>query len=134
MRSTSTAVEWFKAIKNKVKCRCIKFDIAEFYPSISIGILDRSVSFAKSLIDIEGNIINTIKNARKSLLFDDRDNGSAIVHKTNGSKVDRLRKDIIRLFKDERMSTTIDTKLNYQATAINDQQPHFMLILWQNWV
>ena len=111
MRSTSTAVEWFKAIKNKAKCRCIKFDIAEFYPSISIGLLDRSVSFAKSLIDIEGNIINTINHARKSLLFDDRDNGSAIVHKTNGSKVDRLIKDIIRLFKDERMSTTIDTKL-----------------------
>ena len=34
-------------------------------------LLDRSISFAKSLIDIEGNIINTINHARKSLLFDD---------------------------------------------------------------
>ena len=42
-----------------------------YYPSISIELLDRSISFAKSLMDIEGNIINTINHARKSLLFDD---------------------------------------------------------------
>ena len=159
-RNTSTVIEWFKAIKNKVKCRFIKFDIAKFYPSISIELLDRSISFAKSLIDIEGNIINTINHARKSLLFDDsgawvkkngnplfdvtmgsldgaevcelvglyllnkikpllgsnnaglyRDDGLAIVHKANGPKVDRLRKDIISLFKDEGLSITIDTNL-----------------------
>ena len=63
--------EWFKAINSKKKCRFIKFDITEFYPSISIELLDRSITFAKSLIDIEGNIINTINHARKSLLFDD---------------------------------------------------------------
>ena len=40
-------------------------------PSISIELLDRSISFTKSLIDIEGNIINTISHGRKSLLFDD---------------------------------------------------------------
>ena len=70
-RNTSTVIEWFKAIKNRVKCRFIKFDIAEFYPSISIELLDRSNSFAKSLINIEGNIINTTSHPRKSLLFDD---------------------------------------------------------------
>ena len=69
-RSTSTIIEWFKAIKNKAKCRFVKCSIAEFYPSISIELLDRSVSFVKSLIDIEGNIMNTINHARKSLLFD----------------------------------------------------------------
>ena len=47
------------------------FDIAEFYPSISTELLDSSISFAKSLIDIEGKIIKTINHARKSLLFDD---------------------------------------------------------------
>ena len=159
-RNTFTVIEWFKATKYKAKCRFIKFDIDEFYPSISIELLDRSISFAKSLIDIEGNIINTINHARKSLLFDDsgawvkkdgnplfdvtmdsfdgaevcelvklyllnkiksllgsnnvgldRDDGLAIVHKANGPKVDRLRKDIISLFKDEGLSITIDTNL-----------------------
>ena len=69
-RSTSTIIEWFKAIKNKAKCRFVKFNIAEFYPSVSIELLDRLVSFVKSLIDIEGNIMNTINHTRKSLLFD----------------------------------------------------------------
>ena len=31
----------------------------------------------------------------------DRDDGLTIVHKANGPKVDRLRKDIISLFRDE---------------------------------
>ena len=37
--------------------------------------------------------------------------GLAIVHKANGPKVERLRKDIISLFKDEGLSITIDTNL-----------------------
>ena len=57
-------------IKNKAKCRIIKFDIAEFDPLIAMELLDRSISFAKSLIDIEANIISTINHAR-SLLFHD---------------------------------------------------------------
>ena len=52
-RNISTIIEWFKVIKNKAKCRFIKFDIADFYPSISIELLDRSISFATFLIDIE---------------------------------------------------------------------------------
>ena len=40
-----------------------------------------------------------------------RDDGIAIVHKGNGPKVDRLRKYIISLFKDEGLSITIDTNL-----------------------
>ena len=40
-----------------------------------------------------------------------RDDGLAIVHKANGPKVDRLRKDIISLFKYEGLSVKIDTNL-----------------------
>ena len=117
---------------------------------ISIELLDRSISSAKPLIDIERTVINIINHARKSLLFDDsgtwvkkdgnplfnvimssfdgaevceyvrlfllnkmepllstsnvglyRDDELAIVHKANGPKRDRIRKDIISLFKDE---------------------------------
>ena len=49
----------------------IKIDITEYYPSISTELLDRSTTFAKSLIDIEGKIINIINHERKSLLLDD---------------------------------------------------------------
>ena len=40
-----------------------------------------------------------------------RGNGLAIAHKANDPKVDRLRKDIISLFKDEGLSIAIDTNL-----------------------
>ena len=56
-KNTSTIIKRFKAIKNKPKCRFIKLDIAEFYPSISIELLDRSVSVAKSLSDIKECIV-----------------------------------------------------------------------------
>ena len=89
-RNTSTVIEWFKAIKNKAKCRFIKFDITDFYPSISVELLDRSISFVTSLIDIEANIINTINHARKSLLFDDsgawvKNDGKPLFDVTMGS-------------------------------------------------
>ena len=51
----------------------MKFNISEFYPSMSIELLDTSISFAKSLNNIEGNIINIVNHARKSLLFGDSD-------------------------------------------------------------
>ena len=89
-RNTSTVIEWFKAIKNKAKCRFIKFDIADFYPSISIELLDRSMSFVNSSIDIEGIIINTINYARKFLLFGDsgawvKKDGNPLFYVTMGS-------------------------------------------------
>ena len=35
-KSTSIVIEWFKGIKNKAKCRFIKFNITEFYPLIEL--------------------------------------------------------------------------------------------------
>ena len=58
-------------MKNKVKYKFIKLRTFEFYPTILLNLLDRPISFTKSLIDIEWNIINAISQARKSLLFDD---------------------------------------------------------------
>ena len=52
-----------------------------------------------------------------------RGNGLAIVQKANALKVDRLRKDIISLFKDERLSITIDT--NFIETDFLDVGKNF---------
>ena len=40
-----------------------------------------------------------------------RDDGLAVIHEANRTKIDRIRKDIIALFKYEGLSITIDTKL-----------------------
>jgi len=38
-RNTSEVLKWFKAIPDKSNCKFIKFDIADFYPSISLNCL-----------------------------------------------------------------------------------------------
>ena len=67
--NTATVINWFKNLLNKHKRKFIKFDIAEFYPSISENLLNKSSVYAKSFIQIEDNVFNAIKLERKSLLF-----------------------------------------------------------------
>ena len=49
----------------------LQLDIVDFYPSISQELLDNSLLWAKSLITIDADVISTITNARKTLLFSD---------------------------------------------------------------
>ena len=67
-RNTETVINWFKILSDEHKRKFI-FDIAEFYPSISENLLNKSIAYAKSFTKIEDNAINAIKLARKSLLF-----------------------------------------------------------------
>ena len=68
-RNTSTVTDWFKNLADKQKRKFIKFVMAEFYPSISEDLLNKSIDYAKSFTTIGENVINAIKLARKSLLF-----------------------------------------------------------------
>ena len=58
-----------RSIANKSECSFLKFDIVDFYSSISEGILRAAITFAKSYVDIEDSDIYAILNSRKSLLF-----------------------------------------------------------------
>ena len=60
-----------RAIENRKTCKFIKFDIAEFYLSISAELLEKSINFARSVIEIKDKTIDIINHARKSLLFHD---------------------------------------------------------------
>ena len=159
-RNTSTVIDWFKNLADKQKRKFIKFDIAEFYPSISEDLLNKSIDYAKSFTTIGENVINAIKLARKSLLFSKdgtwvkkggnelfdvtmgsfdgaevcelvglylldklskllgkdnvglyRDDGLAAVKSTSGPVLDKMRKNIITLFKSKGLGITIDTSL-----------------------
>ena len=67
-RNTATVINWFKNLSDKHKRKFIKFDIAEFYPSISENLLNKSIACSSSFTKIEGNAINAIHYARKPLL------------------------------------------------------------------
>ena len=68
-RNTSSVISWFNSIPNKSECKFLKFDIVDFYPTISEDILRAPITFAKSYVDIEDSDIYTILHSRKSLLF-----------------------------------------------------------------
>ena len=69
-RNTSSVINWFKSLDNKHHCKFLKFDIMEFYPSISETLLKDSIQFAKKFTTINEDAIQIIFNARRSVLFD----------------------------------------------------------------
>ena len=160
-RNTTTVIDWFKRIPDKKKCKFIKFDIVDFYPSINEDLLGKALTFASNIQPICNDELKIIKHARKSLLFKHgetwekkdtnnyfditmgsfdgaevcetvglyllnkistlinkenvglyRDDGLAVIPNANGPQMDRLRKQIIKLFKDEGLSITIETNLS----------------------
>ena len=159
-RNTDTVVKWFKTIPHKKRSKFIKFDIADFYPSITEALLDKAINFAKQHTEINDDQIKIIKHARKCflvnknqiwtkknstnmfdvtmgsfdgaeicelvglLLLNDlstlvgkenvglyRDDGLTVVDNATGPKLDRIRKDIIALFRQHELTITIDTNL-----------------------
>ena len=48
-KSTGDVITWFKSLKNLKKARFIKFDIQEFYPSITSDLLDRALDYASTM-------------------------------------------------------------------------------------
>ena len=62
-------LKWFKNIEEKKNCNFIKFDIKEFYASITGKILDKALLFAKQHHDIFNDNIRLVKHYRNSLLF-----------------------------------------------------------------
>ena len=62
-------IEWFKGIDNKKDSIFVKFDVREFYPSISESIFKKSILFAKEHHHIADEDVRIIDYCRKSLLF-----------------------------------------------------------------
>ena len=69
-RNTSTVINWFETLQTNENSRFIKFDIVDFYPSISEQLLQKTITYAKTIVYIEDSIIDIIKHSRKSLLFE----------------------------------------------------------------
>ena len=59
-RNTTTIIDWFKQLQSNKNLRFVKFDIVDFYPSISEQLLDRSIAFAKSITNIDEKVIDII--------------------------------------------------------------------------
>lgn len=83
-RNTTAVISWFKAIENKAMCRFIKYDIVNFYPSITKELLDKALCFARNITPIEEKAVKSIMICRKCPLFFN----SKTWEKSNGTSFD----------------------------------------------
>ena len=70
-KNSKSVIKWFTALESKTDWVFIKFDIREFYPSITENILKISLSFANEYQNIPEEDIPMINHGHKSLLFSD---------------------------------------------------------------
>ena len=70
-KSTQMVIDWFKSIENKERYTFTVFDIKDFYPSIKESLLLEALNFAATHVKISKSELDTVRHARKSLLFDD---------------------------------------------------------------
>ena len=68
-KNSGNIIDWFQKIENKNDHAFIKFDIAEFYPSISETIPQNAIRFAEYHIQITDEEKRIIYHCQKSLLF-----------------------------------------------------------------
>ena len=71
--NTQEVISWFRGIKNKEKSSFTKFDIVDFYPSISKELLTNAINFARTVITIDKKVVHTIMHSRKSLLVNNHE-------------------------------------------------------------
>ena len=64
--NTPAVIDQFKSIPNKAKARFIKIEFIEIYRFITEKLLDNTVAHAEILTIIPDDIIELIKQARKS--------------------------------------------------------------------
>ena len=69
-RNTASTLNWFNAISDKPNCKFLKFDVVEFYPSITEKLLTDAINFANDYANINDEAISIIMHARKSLFCD----------------------------------------------------------------
>ena len=68
-RSTQNVLDWFSKLPDRNKRRFIKFDIVDFYPSITENLLLQALDYAREIVEITPEEELMILHCRKSLLF-----------------------------------------------------------------
>ena len=68
-RSTNDCIKWFEEYEKDDRCSFIKYDIKDFYPSITERTLDRALDLAKEYMVISLDKVEIIKHCCKTLLY-----------------------------------------------------------------
>ena len=70
-RNTAEVLKWFSGVRDKHHCKFIKFDIVDFYSSITEELLKKAIKFAMKFAHIPSSTMKIILHSRKSILFNE---------------------------------------------------------------
>ena len=84
-KNTKAVLNWFNSIQCKAPCSFITFDVVDFYPSISIDLLNAALDFASQHVYISNDDRHIILQAKTSLLYS---NGELWAKKTSSNLFD----------------------------------------------
>ena len=82
-KSTDEVINWFKTSVQKGNSRFIKFDICEFYPSITEELLRKALECVRSFAEISDEEADIIFHSKKSLLFHNNEVWTKTSNNTN---------------------------------------------------
>ena len=68
-KNAQNVLYWFDKIENKRDVAFIEHDIENFYPSITVELLYKSIQFAKEITSIPDEDVDIIMQSRKTILF-----------------------------------------------------------------
>ena len=68
-KNVYSVIEWFKLLKNKKNLSFFVFDVVNYYPSITLELLTKALTWAKQFVDISDEEIDIIVETKKSILF-----------------------------------------------------------------
>lgn len=108
-KSTTECISWFRNILNKNRKVFIKYDIKDFYLSITENILLDALMFAKSFVCLNPDHIALILHCRKSVLFH---GGEAWINKSDTGNFDVLEGSFDRTEVAELIGIFILNKIN----------------------
>ena len=68
-QSTADVITWFCGLENKERSTFIKFDIDQFYPSITQELLRKSIEWAETLVEITDEEKHIIYSTKQNVLY-----------------------------------------------------------------
>ena len=68
-RNSTEVIDWFSKIQNKRNVSFLKFDVVQFYPSISEDLFSKALDWTKTYYTFSMDDLEIIHHSRKSFLF-----------------------------------------------------------------
>ena len=68
-KNVYAVIDWFEKLENKKEMVFIVFDVVNYYPSITLELLEKAIDWAKQFVNITDKEMEILKETKKSILY-----------------------------------------------------------------